>query len=442
MMEEIRRVRVEDVLRARDERAARQQEYLTRYHAPLISFTMNIAGDLKCNGQIIRAFETGRERINRALARKALPTLHYVQTISFTGCEALWAVQADAQELKKQMCLLEEEDALGRLFDMDVIDADGRHLSREKERACLICGGPVRACARSRAHDAAALFQATQKIILEHFAAEYTLYIAENAQRALLYEALTTPKPGLVDCADSGAHKDMNIFSFADSACALRRYFEDCVYLGKMSAGFDQLQHAGLLAEEKMLSSAQANTHKGAVFSLGILCYAAGSCGEGAAVSDILQKAAQIGTYYLNEMRISRRTLTGGEQQFALYGLTGARGEAASGFATVVQTALPALQKALHEGKPLPCAGREALIALISRVKDSNIIRRAGMAGQAWAQAQAQQVLQNGCSETDLSSLNARFIEKNISPGGSADLLAITYFLHFLTVQEDKTYHG
>lgn len=432
MMEEIRRVCVADMLRARDERVQRQEALLARYQAPLISFTMNIAGDVKCDENICRAFAAGRERVQRVLLRRGWQVLDSAETIAFTGCEMLWAVRADAQEMKKQMCLLEEEDALGRLFDLDVIDAEGRHLSRTTERTCLICGAPVRACARSRAHSAEKLFQRAQEIICAHFEEAFILRIGEEAQRALLYEALTTPKPGLVDCENCGAHDDMDLFSFADSACALRRYFEDCARLGLAGASCAQLQHAGQLAEEKMLSAVHANTHKGAVFALGILCYAAGCCGEKADVQDILQKAAETGRYYLEQLRLRHDHQTGGEQQYAQYGLTGARGEAASGFETVVKIALPALQKVLQNGKTLPEAGREVLIRLIACVKDSNIIRRAGMEGQLWAQNQAQLALENGCTEENLRLMNKQFVEKNISPGGSADLLAVTYFLHFL----------
>lgn len=432
MMEEIRRVCVADVLRARDERAQRQAAFLARYRAPLISFTMNIAGDIKCDGSICRAFAAGQERVEHVLLRRGWQVLDRTETIAFTGCEMLWAVKADAQEMKKQMCLLEEEDALGRLFDLDVIDAAGCHLSRETERTCLICGAPVRACARSRAHSAEALFQKAQQIISAHFEEAFILRIGEEAQRALLYEALTSPKPGLVDCENCGAHKDMNLFSFADSACALRRYFEDCVRLGLTGASYAQLQHAGQLAEEKMLSAAHANTHKGAVFSLGILCYAAGCCGEKADAQGILQKAAETGGYFLEQLRLHHGHQTGGERQYAQYGLTGARGEAASGFETVSKIALPALNEALSAGKTLPEAGREALIKLIACMKDSNIIRRAGMEGQLWAQKQAQLMLEKGCTEENLRLMNKQFVEKNISPGGSADLLAVTYFLHFL----------
>ena len=431
-MEEIRHVSVEDVLRARDERVSRQQAMLARHACPLVSFTLNIAGSVKNNALITRAFECGRQMILRRFQQSGWEVLDSAQLIAFTGCEGLWAVNARADELKTAMCAIEESLALGRLFDIDVIDVSGAHLSRSAERACLLCGGPVRACARSRAHSADALFEKTKAIIREHFQAQHHRRIGELAQKALLYEALTTPKPGLVDCENSGAHQDMDLFSFADSACALRSYFETCARLGAQNAPLPLLKQAGLSAEDEMFAAAGANTHKGAVFSLGILCYAMGSCGEQAALETLLAKAAQVGTYFLRQLETTAESRTGGEQQYRLYGLTGARGEAASGFQTVTQTALPALEEALHAGCSLPEAGLHALVHLMACVQDSNIIRRAGTEGQQWVQEQAKALLQTGVTAQALRLMNDRFVKRRISPGGSADLLAVAYFLHFV----------
>ena len=127
---------------------------------------------------------------------------------------------------------------------------------------------------------------------------------------------------------------------------------------------------------------------------------------------------------------------TGGGQQYLRYGLTGARGEAAAGFPSVREIALPAYEEALREGRSQEDAGLHALLHLIAHVQDSNIIRRAGMEGQQWASAQVQALLDNGYTKNDLRAMNDRFVQRNISPGGSADLLAATYFIHTLTTKE------
>lgn len=427
-----RPVAVADMLAARDARVVHQNDFLHRHGVPLISFTMNIAGEIKVDALIHRAFGEGVTRIRRELDRLGTPVLEYAEHRAFTGCEALWAVQADAALLKARMCRIEEADALGRLFDIDVIDTDGQHLSRESERSCLICGGPVRACARSRNHSAQELFQRAHAIIEGHFQGQFVRHIGECAQKALLFEALTTPKPGLVDCRNSGAHRDMDLFSFAASTCALRPYFEECVRIGMQGAEPWQLQYAGMLAEDAMLRAAGANTHKGAIFSLGILCCALGHCGESAALSDVLRKAGDIGRFFLQQMEEARHATTGGEQQYLAYGLTGARGEAAAGFPTVTEIALPVLEEALRAGYPLQEAGLHALISLLAHVQDSNVIRRAGMKGQHWLTQEAKRLQNEGFSTADLSALDDDCIARNISPGGSADLLAAAYFLHFI----------
>jgi len=429
----VSRVTVQDILSARDARAARQAAFLASHGMPLISFTMNIAGDVKVDDAILRAFREGVARIRRALERMHAAIAEYAETTAFTGCEALFAVDADAVSLKAQMCLLEEQDALGRLFDIDVIDEAGCHLSRGRERPCLICGEPGRACARSRRHSGEELFRRAQEIIGAHFRDAFVRRVGETAQKALLYEALTTPKPGLVDCLNTGAHHDMDLFSFAASASALRPYFEQAVRIGMAGGSPQQLQHAGRLAEDAMLSAAGTNTHKGAIFALGILCCACGQCGENPLLPDILRAAGDLGTTYLRQMADNASPVTGGEKQYRAYGLTGARGEAAGGFPTVREVSLPALQQALSAGRSLQEAGLSALLHLMARVQDSNIIRRAGMDGQRFVHARAQHLLDTGWDTASLRRLDADFIARNISPGGSADLLAVTWFLHLIT---------
>ena len=435
-MEEIRHVTVQDMLKARDERVMRQQRLL-QHHQPLISFTMNIAGSVKVDADIRRAFCEGEKWINAHLSQQHVPVLACERYIAWTGCEAIWAVQADAAWLKEQMTAIEESCPLGRLFDIDVIDAQGNHLSRGTERTCLICGGPVRGCARSRAHSAEELFAKAQKMIHEHYQQRFARQIAQSAQQALLYEAITTPKPGLVDCRNSGAHRDMDLFSFAASASALGGYFEDCVRLGQQDQPLPQLQHAGILAEQAMLAAAGANTHKGAIFSLGILCYAVGRCGENASIDAVLAQAGEIGRYFLQQMTDATGEHTGGEQQYHQYGLTGARGEAASGFQSVKEIALPLLEEKLAQGESTADAGKAVLLSLMARVMDSNVIRRGGMAAQNWMMEQSAKLLRDGYTDEDLIAFDAEMIRRNLSPGGSADLLAVTWFLHFIKRMND-----
>lgn len=435
----IREVSISDVLRARDERAERQQNLLNVYASPLVSFTMNIAGPIKCDKWIVRAFDEGVKRIEAVFTGRRAKVLDSVSTIAFTGCEQLWAVDANAHALKSWMRLIEEQDDLGRLFDIDVISPDRTKLSRNSERRCLICGGPVRACARSRSHSAEELFRRAHQIIEEYFKAQFIQRIGMIAERALLYEVATTPKPGLVDFENNGAHWDMDRFTFIDSACVLRSYFEQCAQTGAENANripceiFEQLRSIGQQAEFEMLASTgNVNTHKGALFSVGILCCAAGmGFGRAFSQSELLEQATALAKAALPDFESLsvENALTGGERQFLERGLTGVRGEAAAGFPSVCNIALPALEESLSTGKDRNDAGLAALLALMAHVPDSNILRRTGEAGLETVQQEAQSV--TSPDHAQLREMDKRFIHANLSPGGCADLLAAAWFIRF-----------
>lgn len=434
----MRKVEVMDILEARDARVELQNTFLEKYRVPLVSFTLNIPGSIKYDAAIERAFRLGVERILHRLGRVNAVIMDAHEKIAFTGCEQLWAVDADAEILKREMTLIEDMDELGRLFDIDVLDTNGVKLSRDSrgiERTCLICGGPVRACARSRAHTADELFARAHQVIDGYFLKADASRIAMVAQRALLTEAIVTPKPGLVDRENSGAHTDMDLFTFADSACVLRDYFEKCAGTG-LAAGdtepdvlFEKLRYHGLNAEEQMLGMTHGvNTHKGALFSLGILCCAAGMPG------DIFENAARIAKASLVDFeKLSSDTAsTAGEKQFISMKLTGARGEAASGFPTVRNIALPALRTGLDEGMSLNDAALSALIALMARVDDSNVIKRGGPFARETVKNAARPLTYP--DHAALRAINEDFTRLNLSPGGCADLLACALFV--MWVQE------
>jgi len=435
---EIREVSIADVLAARDERVQRQQRMLSQHTFALISFTMNIAGPVKNDPWIERAFDEGVRRIEAVLKGRRVRILDCDSIRAFTGCEQLWAVDADVLSLKNWMRLIEEQDDLGRLFDIDIIAPDGTKLSRDSERKCLICGGPVRVCARSRTHSADEIFRRTHEIIKRFFKNQFSRRISMIAEKSLLYELATTPKPGLVDFENNGAHSDMDRFTFIDSACILRDFFARCAAIGitGMETGtsrlFEQIRSLGQQAEVEMLAATGGvNTHKGALFSLGILCCAAGmGFGQPHSTDDLLHRAAGLARASLSDFELvsDESARTGGEIQYLQRGLTGARGEAASGFPSVASIALPALEDALSSGKDRNDAGLTALLRLMQQVDDSNILRRAGEDGLSVMHSESSDI-----SPSDHSALreaDVRFIEANLSPGGCADLLAVAWFLH------------
>ena len=432
---------VMDMLAARDARRDQQAALLKKYASPLICFTLNIAGPEKRDAIIDRAFADGVKRIEDQLCLRGIAILEVQKKIAFTGDECIWAVRGDVQAIKRWMCAIEDDGEIGRLYDIDVIDADGKKLSRGAVRKCMICGGDAFACARARVHSWQELSQHAHRILDAYFDQKYAARIGMLAQRALMLEASVTPKPGLVDNENNGSHRDMNRFTLIDSACCLRPFFDACVragiaYRGKADAAYDRISYLGVCAEADMRDVCGTNAHKGALFSLGILCCAAAMAGEGADADAIFKLAGEIAAPCMDRfLNISADTAaTGGECQYLQYGLAGARGEAAAGFPTVRNVALPALRAARARGMDANSAAVHALLQLMACVQDSNILRRGGADALRAAQNDAQRLLNMDYTMDDVRSMNDRFVQMHISPGGSADLLAAAIFIDSLKV--------
>lgn len=283
-----------------------------------------------------------------------------------------------------------------------------------------------------------------------HFASQ----TAQLAVRALLYEVCTTPKPGLVDRSNQGSHRDMDIFTFMSSAASLFPYFEICTDIGMQTAAeaptatFHALRRPGMEAEQAMLAATGGvNTHKGAIFSMGILCGALGRLGEAhlANPNRILEECAAM-TAGLITGDFAGVTVenapTVGQKLYAEYGITGVRGQAEAGFPAVREKGLPILEQGLAMGKSYDEAGCAALLAMLACDTDTNMIARSDVETARQTAEDVGALLESNPypDRETLERLDADFIRRNLSPGGSADLLAISYFLHFL--KERKLYLG
>lgn len=424
-----------DILQARESRAQRQQELLAKYRVPLVCFTMNIAGPVKVTPLIQRGFYAGLDQLDRQLPFEAI-RFQQVQELP-TGCEAIFAVDAPARKLKQICTDIEQNHPLGRLFDMDVIGLDGIKLERPTQRGCIVCGAPGRACAASRAHCVKQLQAVTTALLERYF---FPLDIAAAATQSLIDEVRTTPKPGLVDRRNNGSHKDMDLPLFEASAKALQPYFQRCVEIGQETATlspeetFSALRQAGLHAEETMLGvTGGVNTHKGAIYSLGLLC---GSIGRlhTTETDAILAECQTMVQASAQADFASASGRTAGERLYLQYGIRGIRGEAADGFPSVKNIGLPRLRQALTDGLSQNDAGAVTLLHLIAQVTDTNLYHRGGAEGARWAADSVRQLLVRHPNPTvsQLEQLDDAFICRNLSPGGSADLLAATYFLYHI----------
>ena len=436
-------VTLNQMLDAREQRAKNQQLMLETYKCPLICFTMNIAGPVKTSPLIERSFREGLRLLKISLPKESIRGRR--TDISATGCEAMLAVDIDASALKKICEQIEESCALGRLFDMDVLDTDGKKLERSNMRGCIVCGAAGRGCSARRLHSLTRLQGTMHEIMREHFEKYDKEKTASLAVESLIAEARTTPKPGLVDMRNNGSHTDMSIDTFIKSANALKPYFYTCIEIGQKSAGspaeetFPTLREAGIAAEKVMYNTTGgANTHKGAIYSMGILCAAFGRLWTPQLpvtdVKKLLSECAKIVSRSTKEDFRNMDTSTAGGRLYLEYGLTGIRGEVAAGFPSVQKFGLPKYKKALEEGLCHNDAGAVTLLNLVANVEDTNLYHRGGKEGRQYAARQAQMLLEILPCPTakKIEAVDDAFIEKNLSPGGSADLLAITYFLHNL----------
>ena len=441
------------MLDARERRVQHQQALLAQYRKPLICFTMNICGPVKDSPLIRRGFERGCRLLRQQFFRAKLTPLHQDIIREATGCEAFYVLDADPLTIKKFTTDIEDATRLGRLFDMDVIRPDGRKVDREElhleGRRCLICGGPAKVCSSRRVHTVAELQEKTTGILTDARDSQDTADAARLAVRALLYEVTTTPKPGLVDRRNSGSHKDMDVFTFMDSAAALYPYFEACARVGQNTAAqsapetFGTLRPLGCEAEGEMLeATGGVNTHKGAVFSVGIVCAALGRL-DRALWADPARVMAEVSamTAGLTEQDFAgvteENSATVGQKLYIRYGITGVRGQVEAGLPAVLNVGLPVLEEGLARGYDNDRAGGGALLAILANSTDTNIIARSSRERQL-ALAEELKALLTETPYPDKAALEAlddRFIAENLSPGGSADLLALTWLLHFITTE-------
>lgn len=310
--------------------------------------------------------------------------------------------------------------------------------------------------------------------------------IGWRVRNALLGEVYATPKPGLVDRRDTGAHRDMNYETFLASTEAITPYMVRMFAEGMdaTAAGhtpeevFQAIRGIGLEAEQAMYAATDGvNTHKGMIFTMGIVLAAAGILyardGYGT-VDAILDMARQMTARSMAEdfrKMLAHPPKTHGERLFRTYGERGIRGQAMEGFPILRDTAVPWLQRfqnictdaelqrdiaaqaTLRRGLLQDTGSMHAehfenavhvstLIAIMSVLNDTNVFIRSSYEDMCWLQAESSTILGMGAMFTEegvraIEALNMACIEKNISPGGAADILAVAILLLKLTEDAD-----
>lgn len=279
-------------------------------------------------------------------------------------------------------------------------------------------GNPISATSLRRALDKGNLKEA-----MEYIPKSTVPYlVADLAERALRLELDTTPKPGLVDRQDNGAHKDMDYALMSKSISALRPYLTRLAVESAKDIDPAKIKEIGIEAEKAMLkATGGVNTHKGALFCIGLSVAAASclACSTGAveaySFKELVSRVA-------SEIPSARGTH--GAEAKRSFKAVGALENARAAYPELFTDWLPYYRSL--EGDPFRC--HKTLLHIMTTLDDTNILHRRGAEGLAHAEAEAARLLED-FSESGLSSLNKDFIRENISPGGSADMLSLTIFI-------------
>ncbi|WP_115717598.1 triphosphoribosyl-dephospho-CoA synthase [Gallaecimonas mangrovi] len=265
--------------------------------------------------------------------------------------------------------------------------------------------------------------------------AQHKAYLARWALEA---EAELTPKPALVDRRSSGAHGDMNIALMQRSARTLEPWFTKMAALtGPRNSDFRAaLGLLGREAEAEMLAETGGiNTHRGAIWALGLLLAA-----EGDTPKALLASAANLAR--LEDPFMPARPASHGEQAVARFGISGAKAQAQAGFPQIHNQGLPVLRQSRQRGDIEAYARLNSLLAIMSALTDTCVLYRAGIKGQNAMQQGALAVLDAGGAGTfagrrALTHLDNRLLALNASAGGAADLLAATLLTDALCPEQE-----
>jgi len=261
--------------------------------------------------------------------------------------------------------------------------------------------------------------------------------LADLAVQALVDEADLSPKPGLVDRRGSGAHSDLHLGLMHASAQSLWPAFAAMADAARSEGRVSQalretLGQLGRDGEAEMLRvTAGVNTHRGAIWALGLLS-AAAMLESGASAGGIVASAAALAR--LDDPAAPHNPDSHGARVCRRYGVLGAREQAQHGFPAVIEHGLPQLLASRRAGAGEQNARLDALLAIMSSLTDTCVLHRAGLEGLTRMQAGARAVLEAGgaaslAGRRQLRLLDRDMLALNASPGGAADLLAATLFL-------------
>ena len=451
---------IKKILEAKEERAKERTRIADQGRISL-SMTINIPGYPKSDDLIKLFFNNSLSDLKRYLLshRISIETDQELKITDQAGDFYLVPIlkgEQSAKEIKSITETFETEYPLGRLLDVDITDQEGNPVSSGKAKLCYFCNQqPAVYCMRTKSHGyeemRGKIETDIQQFLKRKKKERVCKDLASFALKSLLHEVSLSPKPGLVDRFSNGSHTDMDFATFLNSSAVLSVYFKDIAEFGYSYAhenikdALPKLRQIGLQMEEDMFRETNGvNTHKGAIFLLGFSLFVSAYliAQENFSYTSFVDLIRKLnGDLVERELgkKLYSGTKTHGEECFEKYGAKGRgiRGEIQAGLPCVFQHSIPVLTKHLQEERKLTDALLQkclthALLALIANNDDSNILYRKGERILDELKDKSQQAFES--FETDKFEVKYQELidfchQNHISPGGSADLLAVSMYV-------------
>ena len=276
--------------------------------------------------------------------------------------------------------------------------------------------------------------------------------VSEFLTQAILLEVSSCPKPGLVTKKDNGSHSDMSIITFVMSSAIVSKAFDKFYtfgtnFIGEEKELFYAIRKIGVEEERKMFEATKnINTQKGILFAGGILAAACGYLiNKDVRTLERLRKTIILMTQDLVDEELKAKDvnyqISAGKKLYEKYGITGIREEVSSGFPSVFNYGLPAMEEAFSKGASINDAIIHTLISLMMNVDDTNVVWRSNIEMLEIVKKQACNIIEQGSvfsmdGKASIKKAEEFFVKRRISPGGSADLVSITIAFYLLKYKQ------
>ncbi|MGL5313977.1 MAG: triphosphoribosyl-dephospho-CoA synthase CitG [Peptostreptococcaceae bacterium] len=440
---------IEEFLFDREKRVSHQKELMEKYKdKTLVTIRVNYPGIEKSNFVTDDIVEIIYNDIMKYHKKYVVYNDKYKNKEGVV-CHILF--RADFVSIKKLMIDIEEKHMLGRCVDIDVYTyKNGKVIGISRAdlykapRKCFICDLDAKICSRAQTHSIEEIKQYFDEVYNSYkkkeIKSEKLSYdISQLALKAIISEVSTFPSFGLVSPISTGSHKDMNYYTFLNSAIAITPFIKDMAKVGynynHSRYIFDAIREIGVACEEKMFEATNnINTHKGMIFLMGICASAVSKAlyesKEFFEIKDIIKDMVGNILDDFKDLHLKGK-LTHGEKLYLEHGFTGVRGQVKDGLAIVFDGIISEYETSDLKENDLYI---QILIHLMSLVEDSTVVYRQDIETLRKVQNEAKELLSIGGVSTiegklRIEELEKEYIEKNISPGGCADLLAISIFL-------------